>query len=113
MDLPVDAALRIDDPEGGSGPLGGLVTGLAARAFDEAIVLAVDLPLLMPGTLAALRALRGDAPAILPAPDGVPQPLAAWYTPLALPALARSLAAGARAGTGAALPRAAGGARNE
>src|SRR5437763_13843367 len=90
MTLPVDAAIRIDDPEDDAGPLGGLVTGLAARAFDEAIVLAVDLPLLTHATLSALRALRGDAPAILPAPADVPQPLAAWYTPLALPALASS-----------------------
>jgi molybdopterin-guanine dinucleotide biosynthesis protein A len=100
LDLPVAPLLRVADPPDAAGPLAALVAGLtspAGRACDEALVLAVDFPLLLPATLAALRALRGAAVAVLPAPGGIPQPLAAWYTPGALAPLAAALAAGERA----------------
>ena len=99
LDLPVPAEQRIADPPDAAGPLAGLVAGLGApagRACDEALVLAVDMPLLTPATLAALRALRGGAAAVVPAPGGIPQPLAAWYTPRVLAPLAAALAAGVR-----------------
>ena len=87
---------RIADPPGAAGPLAGLVAGLGADAFDDALVLAVDMPLLTPETLTALRALRGEASAVLPAPGGITQPLAAWYTARAFAPLAAALAAGER-----------------
>jgi molybdopterin-guanine dinucleotide biosynthesis protein A len=99
LELPVAPMLRVADPPDAAGPLAALVAGLASpagRACDEALVLAVDMPLLLPATLAALRALRGAAVAVVPAPGGIPQPLAAWYTRRALAPLAASLAAGER-----------------
>jgi molybdopterin-guanine dinucleotide biosynthesis protein A len=97
--LPLPAEQRVADPPGASGPLAGMVAGLgspAGRACDEALVLAVDLPLLQPATLIALRALRGGAAAVVPAPGGIPQPLAAWVAASVRAPLAAALAAGER-----------------
>jgi molybdopterin-guanine dinucleotide biosynthesis protein A len=96
MELPVPGVQRIDDPEGEQGPLAALLAGFSARAFDEALVLAVDMPLVTPAALAALRALRGDALAVMAAPGELPQPLAAWYASGAREVLGRALAAGER-----------------
>ncbi len=99
MELPLPAALRIDDDPDAQGPLAALVAGLGARRFELALALAVDFPLLTARALEALRELRGDAAAVLPVPGGVPQPLAAWYAPRAGPALTARLAAGVRSVT--------------
>jgi molybdopterin-guanine dinucleotide biosynthesis protein A len=103
MALPVGAATRVDDPPGEQGPLAALVAGLAARAHDEALVLAVDLPRLEAATLDALRARRGDARAVLAAPHGVPQPLAAWCGPGCAESLAAAFVRGERSVTRALL----------
>ena len=96
MQLPVPASQRVHDPEGEQGPLAALVAGLEARAFAEACVLAVDLPLVTSQALRALRALRADALAVMAAPGGLPQPLAAWYSSGARTPLARASEAGER-----------------
>ena len=101
--LPVPAARRVTDGPGAEGPLAGLVAGLAARSFERAVVLGVDFPLMRPAALAALRDQLAGEPALLPAPGGIPQPLAAVYGPGAAGALARALARGERALTVAAL----------
>ena len=103
MELPIEDALRVNDPPGAAGPLAGLVAGLAARPCDEALVLAVDLPLVTASLLAALRRRRGHAAVLVPAPGGIPQPLAAWYAAAALASLTRALAAGERSVTRAVL----------
>ncbi len=103
MALPVDAARRLADPPGHAGPLAALAVGLGSHPFDEALVLAVDFPLVSPALLAALRVRRGDAAAVLPVPGGIPQPLAAWYTARTLAPLAAALASGERSATRAAL----------
>jgi molybdenum cofactor guanylyltransferase len=95
--LPVPDAERVMDPEGSEGPLGGLVAGLAARAFRWAIVLGVDFPLMRPGLLAALAGMLGERAAVLPLAGGMPQPLAAVYASIAAGRLAACLAAGERA----------------
>ncbi len=94
--LPVPERERVADPPRASGPLPAMVAGLGARAHDEALVLAVDLPLVAEGALAALRARRGGARALVPRPGGMAQPLAAWYASGAAGALAAALAAGER-----------------
>jgi molybdopterin-guanine dinucleotide biosynthesis protein A len=103
MTLPHPASERLADPEGGGGPLTAMVAGMTSardRApHEEQLVLAVDLPLLTPESLRALRALRGDALAVVPRPNGVPQPLAAWYGSDACLGLASLVAAGERAVT--------------
>lgn len=97
--LPGDAGARVDDPEGDAGPLAALVAGLTARPFEAACALAVDLPLLAPGVLAALRERLAGHAAVVPAPGGRLQPLAAWYAPAARPRLEAALARGERAVT--------------
>src|SRR5215470_3416568 len=78
LELPLPRAERIDDPPDARGPLPAMIAGLASRPFDEALVLAVDLPLVSPAALVALRALRGAALAVMASPEDLPQPLAAW-----------------------------------
>lgn len=95
--LPVEESQRVRDPEPGEGPLAGLVAALAARPFERAVVLGVDLVFVTQATLSGVASLWADEPAIVPAPGGRPQPLAAWYAPEALAPLAAALAAGARA----------------
>ena len=96
LELPVPREDRVDDPPGARGPLAAMVAGLASRPFDEALVLAVDLPLVTAPALSALRALRGDALAVVPVPNALPQPLAAWYASGARAALEKALASGER-----------------
>ena len=96
MELPVSRTDRVDDPPGARGPLPAMLAGLASRPFDEALVLAVDLPLVTSSALSALRSLRGDALAVVPAPNALPQPLAAWYASGARAGLERAFASGER-----------------
>jgi molybdopterin-guanine dinucleotide biosynthesis protein A len=93
------AVRRADDPAGADGPLAGIVAGLTSVAFERAIVLGVDQPFMEP---AALEALLGRLPgrlAVVPAPGGFPQPLAAAYAPGAAAKLALRLAGGERSPT--------------
>ena len=94
MELPVSRTDRVDDPPGARGPLAAMLAGLTSRRFDEALVLAVDLPLVTVAALTALRALRGDALAVMAAPGALPQPLAAWYASGARAMLEAALASG-------------------
>jgi molybdopterin-guanine dinucleotide biosynthesis protein A len=87
---------RAFDPPGASGPLAGVVAGLSSRAFESAVVLAVDLPFATPAALAALLGRLGDHQAVVPVPGGVPQPLAAAYAATARDILAVRLEAGER-----------------
>jgi len=88
---------RTSDPPGAAGPLAGVVAGLAARPFDRAVVLGVDFPFLAPEALAPLLAELGGQRAVIPAPGGLPQPLAAAYAPEAREILATRLSSGERA----------------
>jgi molybdopterin-guanine dinucleotide biosynthesis protein A len=97
MALPVDAARRVDDPVPGAGALPAMVAGLSARPFTRALVLGVDLPFATPEALAALAAVPAEAPAVVPAPGGLAQPLAAWYSPGALGGLRDANERGVRA----------------
>lgn len=87
---------RVFDPPGASGPLVGVVAGLSSRAFERAVVLAVDLPFATSAALAALLGRLGGHDAIVPAPGGIPQPLAAAYAAKASPVLAERLQMGER-----------------
>ena len=90
---------RADDPAGTVGPLAGIVAGLSSGAFARAVVLGVDLPFVVPATLEAMLARMSGHHAVVPAPGGFPQPLAAAYAPAAEPILASCLAAGERSPT--------------
>lgn len=74
-------ARRVCDRAEG-GPLAGIVAALEDRAFDVAVVLGIDFPLMRAATLEAIVARLGGAPdaeAVVPAPGGRLQPLAAAY----------------------------------
>ncbi|MGH7643970.1 MAG: molybdenum cofactor guanylyltransferase, partial [Gemmatimonadales bacterium] len=93
------AVRRADDPVGTAGPLAGMVAGLASVAFERAIVLGVDLPFIEPAALEALLQRMPGRLAVVPAPGGFPQPLAAAYAPGASAKLALRLAGGERSPT--------------
>ncbi len=104
MVLAIPDASRVSDPVGVEGPLAGLVAALTSRPFTRAVVLAVDLPFASVAALSALgeQLMPGDD-AVLAAPAGIPQPLAAWFAPSATAPLAAALAAGERSVTRAVL----------
>lgn len=93
------AVRRADDPAGTVGPLAGIVAGLASGAFERAIVLGVDLPFIEPAALEALLERLPGRHAVVPAPGGFPQPLAAAYAAAAVAILAKCLTAGERSPT--------------
>lgn len=97
-------AIRIDDPPGETGPLGALVAGLLSAPYEGvALVLAVDLPGATREALLALAERRGDAEAVIVSVDGIPQPLAGWYSLVAAARLAEHWGHGERSITRAAL----------
>lgn len=69
----------------GSGPLGGLITGLGAvaapcaGAASCAAVVAADLPFVEPALLSGLLTLRAGWDAVIPEVSGLPQPHCAIY----------------------------------
>jgi molybdenum cofactor guanylyltransferase len=69
----------VRDPVEGLGPLAGLVTGLTAVQGDRALLLACDMPLLVPGVLRRLLESTGDADACVPLVDGMPMTTCAVY----------------------------------
>jgi molybdopterin-guanine dinucleotide biosynthesis protein A len=96
LELPALRADRVEDPPDAQGPLAAMIAGFASRPFDEALVLAVDMPLVTAPALSALRALRGDALAVMAAPNALPQPLAAWYASAARAILEAAIRSGER-----------------
>lgn len=108
MTLPAaPSATRVDDAEGGEGPLAGLAAVARDEAFTRAagepgarvVTLAVDLPLLGAPALRALLAHHdalGTPGVMMPAPGGRLQPLAAVWSPAAFATLATAFARGER-----------------
>jgi len=103
LDLGVVTADRVADPPGDTGPLGALVAGLGAAPFHEAYVLPVDLPGVTAATLRALAARRGDAPLVIAAPEGRPQPLVGVFTMAAVGPIEHAWLEGERSVTRAVL----------
>jgi len=96
-ELPTYGGRRVNDPPDMPGPLAGMVAGFGAARFVRAVVLGVDFPLMVPATLEALLAGLDAGVAVVPAPRGIPQPLAAAYRPEAAERLSVDLHAGERA----------------
>jgi molybdopterin-guanine dinucleotide biosynthesis protein A len=63
-----------------AGPLGGLLTGLAALEADVSLFLAVDLPLIPVPLLEHLLSLAEGFDAVVPISPTGPEPLCAVYT---------------------------------
>jgi len=85
---------EVDDAVEGSGPLGGLVAGLAASPHPLVAVAAVDMPFASPQLFTLLARLAGDDDAAIPVTDRGVQPLHAVYSVRALPALRAALRSG-------------------
>ena len=94
--LPAAQFTRVADAPGGAGPLAGVVAGLRVLREGPALVLGVDFPLLRVETLRALIVHLGRAPAVIPAPGGRLQPLAAVYGVAARIALDAAFVGGER-----------------
>jgi FdhD protein len=79
------------------GPLGGLVTALAATDDEWMLAVAADMPHLTPEVIRALWSLRDDADAVVPVTEKGLEPLLALYRVAAcLPAARDVLATGRR-----------------
>ena len=90
----IEDAPAATGPRGGSGPLGGLVAGLAGSPHDLVAAVAADLPFASAAVLRLLASLIDDDDAAIPVTDEGSQPLHAVYSRRALPALRSSLIEG-------------------
>ena len=85
---------EVHDAASGSGPLGGLVGGLAASPHPLVAVVAVDMPFASPALFKLLATLHEDEEAVVPRTESGPQPLHAVYATTALPKLRAALLEG-------------------
>ena len=81
------APRHVEDLAGARGPLAGMLAGLTAAPFGRSLVLGVDFPLMETAFLAALLERLDGFQALVPAPAGIAQPVAAAYAPAAVPVL--------------------------
>ena len=92
-----DVALpQVCDTYRDAGPLAGLCAGLEHAAQNGQpwiFAVATDMPFLRPALIEQLATYRAGVDAVVPLIDGHPQPLAAFYSIDALPAV-RALATG-------------------
>ncbi len=94
---PLPDSVRVErDAVEGRGPLAGLATGLSVVEAGRALVLACDMPLLVPGLLQQLLELAGDFDACVPVVDGVPMPTCAVYATRVRPRAQAVLTSGRR-----------------
>jgi molybdopterin-guanine dinucleotide biosynthesis protein A len=91
----VDVPQVCDEVEA-SGPLAGLVAGLAQADTPWVFAVACDMPFVTAAVVQHLATLRSGHQAVVPVVDGYPQPLAAFYAASAREAMRTSLAAGDR-----------------
>lgn len=95
MALPLPPGVRrLLDP--GVGPLGGVAVAAQSILCDRAVVLGVDYPWLEAATLTALLDRLGERRAVVPAPGGRTQPLAAAYSAAGLDLLSEAFERGER-----------------
>ena len=74
-----DGVRAVRDPVEGLGPLSGLVTGLSVVYGDRTLLLACDMPLLVPAVLRNLLESMGEAEACVPLVDTVPMTTCGVY----------------------------------
>jgi molybdopterin-guanine dinucleotide biosynthesis protein A len=85
---------EVEDASPGSGPLGGLVAGLAASPHSLLAVAAVDMPFPSPALFTLLAALHEGEEAVVPRVRSRPEPLHAVYATASLPKLQVALGRG-------------------
>lgn len=93
LPLPMDA-IAVVDIYADSGSLGGIFTGLTAASNDWGLVVACDMPFLNAGLMRHMLDLCPGYDAIVPVPDGYPEPTHALYSKTCLPHIERRLKAG-------------------
>ena len=87
---------QVCDEQEASGPLAGLIAGLAQVDTPWVFAVACDMPFVTPAIVNRLAELRNGFQAVVPVVDGYQQPLAAFYAVSALETMRASLAAGDR-----------------
>lgn len=93
LPLPKDANIAVDI-YADSGSLGGIFTGLTAATNDWGFVVACDMPFLDVGLMKHMLTLRPGYDAVVPIPDGYPEPTHALYSKSCLPHIEQRLKAG-------------------
>jgi molybdopterin-guanine dinucleotide biosynthesis protein A len=83
--------VEVADASEQSGPLGGIVAGVAASPHDLVAVVAADMPFASPPLFALLASVRFDEDVVVPVVGGGLEPLHAVYARTALPALRAAL----------------------
>lgn len=91
-----DGVRLVRDQVTGLGPLAGLATGLASVKAPRALLVACDMPLLVPDLLQRLLELAGDADACVPLVGDTPMTTCAVYATRVLPRVQAQLATDAR-----------------
>lgn len=86
----------VTDMTPGGGPLMGLYSGLRAIHSSRALLLAVDMPFVVPALLTLLLTRSTDEAILLPTVDNAPQVLLAVYPRMLLPSIEERLQAGQR-----------------
>ncbi|MBM4434387.1 MAG: molybdenum cofactor guanylyltransferase [Chloroflexi bacterium] len=86
----------VPDAHPGTGVLGGIATGVAAAAHERVLVVACDMPFLLPRMLRFLAEQADGYDAVVPRVGGEYETLHALYTKACLPAMRRALEAGER-----------------
>ena len=87
-----DIALpQICDTHADAGPLAGLFSGLSEAGTPWVFAVATDMPFLQPALIEKLAQQRATYQAVVPVVGGHVQPLAAFYSTSALPAIHRIL----------------------
>lgn len=81
----IEGAAFVEDAPGTAGPLAGLAAALEVAQFDRCLLVACDMPFLSGEFLRYLANCHLDCDALVPAPDGSPQPLHAAYSRSCLP----------------------------
>ncbi|MBU0621837.1 MAG: molybdenum cofactor guanylyltransferase [Gammaproteobacteria bacterium] len=96
VDLP-----QVCDEHEASGPLAGLIAGLAQADTPWVFAVACDMPFVSAKVVEHLAGCRGKFQAVVPVVGGYEQPLAAFYAKSSLEKMRASLAAGDRSLRGA------------
>jgi molybdopterin-guanine dinucleotide biosynthesis protein A len=87
---------QVCDEHQASGPLAGLIAGLAQADTPWVFAVACDMPFVTPAVVLHLATFRDGVQAVVPVIDGYPQPLAAFYAASTLEEMRASLASGDR-----------------
>jgi molybdopterin-guanine dinucleotide biosynthesis protein A len=81
------ALVVVEDALPGTGPAGGLHTGLSVATSFPALAVACDMPLLQPTLLSELLRIVPGFSAVVPRHFGIAEPLCAAYSSTCLPAI--------------------------